>query len=142
MPADTILDFAVLTVVNGQKSGFVRVADLPLPVPTHGAGAHDASVEATANKNAANGYAGLSGGKLAGGQQLYGSDANTAAQGNDARLTPAAWRDAFSAVSPITLNQATGSIRFDGEALGLVGLNRILTNGSQVLIGNGNVLWS
>jgi len=43
--------------------------------------------EATANKNAASGYAGLdASSKLNGAQQVYGTAANTAAQGNDARF--------------------------------------------------------
>lgn len=46
--------------------------------------------EVAANKNAANGYAGLSAGsKLNGTQQLYGSGANTACEGNDVRLSDA-----------------------------------------------------
>jgi hypothetical protein len=50
----------------------------------------DAAAEKLANKNAANGYAGLSAAsKLAGVQQLYGAIANTAAEGNDARLSDA-----------------------------------------------------
>lgn len=48
-----------------------------------------AAKEATANKNATNGYAGLSSGKLSGSQQTYGSTANTACEGNDARLSDA-----------------------------------------------------
>lgn len=46
--------------------------------------------EALANKNAASGYAGLdASSKLNGAQQVYGTAANTAAQGNDARLSDA-----------------------------------------------------
>lgn len=46
--------------------------------------------ELTANKNAANGYPGLSAGsKITGSQQTYGSGANTACEGNDARLSDA-----------------------------------------------------
>lgn len=46
--------------------------------------------EDTANKNAANGYAGLDDGtKLSGAQQTYGALANTACEGNDARLSDA-----------------------------------------------------
>lgn len=47
-----------------------------------------AAKEATANKNAVGGYAGLDGSsKLTGSQQTYGSSANTACEGNDSRLT-------------------------------------------------------
>lgn len=43
--------------------------------------------EQSANKNQANGYAGLDGSsKIAGTQQVYGTAINTAAQGNDARI--------------------------------------------------------
>jgi len=46
--------------------------------------------EKLANKNAASGYAGLdASSKLTGSQQVYGTAANTAAQGNDARLSDA-----------------------------------------------------
>jgi hypothetical protein len=49
-----------------------------------------AARELAANKNAASGYAGLSAGsKLTGSQQAYGSSANTACEGNDARLSDA-----------------------------------------------------
>ena len=49
-----------------------------------------AARELLANKNAASGYAGLSAGsKLTGSQQAYGAVANTAAEGNDARLSDA-----------------------------------------------------
>jgi hypothetical protein len=45
--------------------------------------------ESTANKNAADGYAGLSSSKIAGSQIPYGTTSNTAAQGNDSRLSDA-----------------------------------------------------
>jgi hypothetical protein len=46
--------------------------------------------EVTANKGAANGYAGLTASKLTNGAwQVYGSSANTACEGNDARLSDA-----------------------------------------------------
>jgi hypothetical protein len=46
--------------------------------------------ELLANKNAASGYAGLdAGSKLTGSQQVYGTAANTAAVGNDSRLSDA-----------------------------------------------------
>jgi hypothetical protein len=48
------------------------------------------ALERTANKNAASGYAGLdASSKLAGAQLPYGTAANTACQGNDARLSDA-----------------------------------------------------
>jgi hypothetical protein len=49
-----------------------------------------AAKQATSAKNQANGYAGLDGSsKLTGAQQVYGTSANTACQGNDARLSDA-----------------------------------------------------
>lgn len=45
--------------------------------------------ELEAQKNAANGYAGLSAGKLSGVQVPYGSSTSTACEGNDARLSDA-----------------------------------------------------
>jgi hypothetical protein len=49
---------------------------------------NDSSLEKTANKNAASGYAGLDGSsKLTGSQQVYGTTANTACVGNDSRLS-------------------------------------------------------
>jgi len=46
------------------------------------------TVEFTANKNAINGYAGLNGSsKLTGSQQVYGATSDTAAEGNDTRLS-------------------------------------------------------
>lgn len=66
-------------------------------------------------KDAANGYAGLSAGtKLAGTQQTYGSAANTACEGNDARLsdarTPTAHTQALSTITGTTL----GSVVYVG----------------------------
>lgn len=50
----------------------------------------DATLEIQANKDQADGYAGLDGStKLAGAQQTYGAAANTACEGNDARLSNA-----------------------------------------------------
>lgn len=49
-----------------------------------------AAVELLTNKNAALGYAGLdASSKLTGSQQVYGTGANTAAEGNDSRLSNA-----------------------------------------------------
>jgi len=51
-------------------------------------GVLSSDVELIANKDAASGYAGLDGGsKLTGSQQVYGTGANTACEGNDARLS-------------------------------------------------------
>ena len=98
MRENSILDFAVLTVVNGQLSGFLRQVDLPslslvftndprlsdarAPL-VHGAGAHDATVEAKANKNLPNGYPGLDGGARIGVDRLP----LVAVVTTDARLT-------------------------------------------------------
>lgn len=47
-----------------------------------------ATKESLTNKNAPSGYAGLNGSsKLTGSQQVYGTTANTAAEGNDARFS-------------------------------------------------------
>jgi hypothetical protein len=63
------------------SGGGVLSSDLALACPT---------CEVSGNKNAANGYAGLDGSlKLAGAQIPYGTSANTAAQGNDSRITGA-----------------------------------------------------
>lgn len=56
----------------------------------------DSEAEKTANKNAASGYAGLSAGsKLDGSQQVYGTSANTATEGNDARVPTTGENDAL-----------------------------------------------
>jgi hypothetical protein len=66
-----------------------RFADSRIPL-THGSDKHDSTVEATTNKNAANGYAGLNAStKLSGAQVTYGAASNTACEGNDSRLLTA-----------------------------------------------------
>lgn len=66
-----------------------NTSDASKPISTATQTALDAK-EASANKNAASGYAGLDGSsKLAGSQQVYGSASSTACQGNDARLSDA-----------------------------------------------------
>lgn len=63
-----------------------RFTDARTPT-VHGAAFHDGTVEKLASKNVASGYAGLDASlKLSGSQQVYGSAANTACEGNDARL--------------------------------------------------------
>jgi hypothetical protein len=63
-----------------------RFAESRTPL-SHGSDKHDSTVEATASKNASNGYAGLdANSKLAGTQLPYGTAQNTACQGNDTRL--------------------------------------------------------
>ena len=63
-----------------------RFSDSRSPL-VHGSSKHDSTVEATANKNAAGGYAGLDDSALISGSQLpYGSAALTVCQGNDPRL--------------------------------------------------------
>jgi hypothetical protein len=86
----------------------------------------NAAAEHVANKNVANGYAGLdAGSKLTGSQQKYGTAANTAAEGNDARLsdarTPtaheashlAAGSDPIAGLSP---SQITGTAVVTGDS--------------------------
>jgi hypothetical protein len=64
----------------------LRFSDDRTPL-IHGSDKHDSTVEMTASKNAANGYAGLDGAvKLNGAQLPYGTAQNTACEGNDARL--------------------------------------------------------
>ena len=70
-----------------------------------------AAKEVTANKDAVNGYAGLDGSsKLNGSQQVYGSSVNTAAEGNDSRLsdarTPLAHTHAQSDITDLTTDLA------------------------------------
>ena len=70
--------------------------------------------EDVANKDAANGYAGLSAAtKLSGSQQTYGTLANTACEGNDARLS-----DARTPTAHNTTHQSGGadSIKIDDLA--------------------------
>lgn len=69
--------------------------------------------EATANKNASGGYAGLDGsGKVSGSQITYGSSSGTAAEGNDSRLsnarTPTAHASTHAAAGsdPVTLSES------------------------------------
>ena len=67
-------------ITSSQMSAVLASSDLT----------NDSALEKTANKNAASGYAGLDGSsKLTGAQQVYGTAANTAAQGNDSRITGA-----------------------------------------------------
>lgn len=99
-----ILDFAVVTVVNGNKFinqlGLVTITDARLtdartPLPhTHslsdviGLTSALNLKEDKANKEVASGYAGLDGsGLLTGSRVPYGTIANTACQGNDPRLS-------------------------------------------------------
>jgi hypothetical protein len=78
-------------------TGYVKVSSGVLTTPSATIPDADLSsnVQQKTEKNAASGYAGLDGSsKLTGSQQVYGTAANTACQGNDARLsdtrTPAA----------------------------------------------------
>ena len=63
-----------------------RLSDSRSPT-IHGASAHDATVEAVANKNQPSGYAGLDDSGLVPGAEIpYGSSALTACAGDDPRL--------------------------------------------------------
>jgi hypothetical protein len=86
--------------------------------------------ENSANKNVASGYAGLdASSKLTGAQQVYGTAANTAAQGNDSRITGAeqttnknaasgyAGIDASSRLAAAQFPALTGSITTPGGSL-------------------------
>lgn len=71
--------------------------------------------QSTSEKNAASGYAGLdASSKLTGSQQVYGSAANTACQGNDARLS-----DARTPTTHASSHQSGGgdAIKLDDLAL-------------------------
>ena len=121
-----ILDFAVITVVNGDVAlrlfGGVmandpRLSDARPPLAHHHAQADVHNLEADlearqlkSEKGQAGGYAGLNHDrKLDGAWQAYGTTANTAMEGNDPRV-----------IHP----------------------SRILTNGDFVLLGaRGHVLW-
>jgi hypothetical protein len=98
-----ILDFAVITVVNGDLAltlfGGVKTTDLRLsnarpPLPhiheqsdVFNLAGDLAACEQRTNKGVVSGYAGLDGGsKLDGRWQVYGQSANTAVEGNDPRL--------------------------------------------------------
>jgi hypothetical protein len=79
-------DEIMALVAHYALSNDPRFSDARVPV-AHGADSHDSTVEAIANKNLANGYAGLNASsKLDGTQLPYGSAQNTACEGNDARL--------------------------------------------------------
>jgi len=98
---------APLTHAHAESDVTNLVTDLAAKVPTSrtvstssplsGGGALSSNLtlscptcEVTGNKNAASGYAGLDAStKLAGAQIPYGTSANTAAQGNDSRITGA-----------------------------------------------------
>jgi len=76
----------ILLLASYALSTDARFTNARVPL-LHGSDRHDATVEATANKNIANGYAGLDGStKLTGSQLPYGMAQNTACEGNDARL--------------------------------------------------------
>jgi hypothetical protein len=92
-----------------------RFTDPRVPL-AHGSNKHDSTVEATANKNAANGYAGLNGStKLTGTQLPYGTAQNTACEGSDTRLltTIDSPNRVFSSLLP---NVATGITLTSGTA--------------------------
>ncbi|VAX15360.1 hypothetical protein MNBD_NITROSPINAE04-1962 [hydrothermal vent metagenome] len=77
--------------------------------------------ENTVNKNSASGYAGLDGSsKLSGSQQVYGAIANTACEGDDARLsdarTPIAHNHSASDVNAGTLLHERGGLEADVSA--------------------------
>lgn len=94
--------------------GFLKQASLGSDVTVAPVTPADvAGVEQTVHKDAANGYAGLdAGSKLAGAELPYGTAANTACQGNDARLSDARTPTAHAAThaaagsDPVTLTEA------------------------------------
>ena len=101
-----------VTVTEAQVTGLV--ADL-------------AACEKTANKNQPSGYAGLdASSKLTGAQQVYGSAANTACQGNDARLS-----DSRTPTAHASTHQPGGTDAMAVDAAAGTGSLRTLGTGTQ-----------
>jgi hypothetical protein len=94
-----------------------------------GASAPHSGHEETANKNAANGYAGLdASSKLTGSQQVYGTGSDTACEGDDSRLS-----DARIPTSHALSHEDAGSDELTVQNLGsgAASINKILeTDGS------------
>ena len=89
-----------------------------------------AAKEVTANKNQANGYAGLNGSsKLTGSQIPYGSSASTACEGNDARLSNKARRS-------VTYTITTANPYVETTSWGIVSKPAGITTVGQVIVGN------
>jgi hypothetical protein len=86
------------------------------------------------DKNAANGYAGLTASKLAGAQQTYGTGANTACEGNDARLS-----DARAPTSHALSAHAAAAADLDAAGYDILNLGRAALN-LEVLTSASNVL--
>lgn len=83
-----------------------------------------AGYQKESEKDAAGGYAGLSGStKLAGAQQTYGSGSNTACEGNDSRLS-----DARTPTAHKTSHQDGG-----GDEISVAGLSGLLADGQTPL---------
>jgi hypothetical protein len=102
-----------------------RFVDERIPV-SHGSDKHDSSVEATANKDVANGYAGLDANtKLSGTQLPYGSAQNAACEGNDPRLLTTVDHGSRVFSSPLP-NVATALTTVSGTAY-FVYLGRTVT---------------
>lgn len=96
---------AQITKLDGVEAG----ADV-----TDATNVASAGAQMTSEKNAANGYPGLSAGsKITGSQQTYGSSADTACEGNDSRLS-----DARTPTAHNTSHQSGGSdaIKLDDMA--------------------------
>lgn len=89
--AGTTVDFGGKTITNvGNIDGRDVSADGSALDAHTGAVSPHSGHEDTANKDQASGYAGLDGSsKLTGSQQVYGSTADTACEGDDARLSDA-----------------------------------------------------
>lgn len=98
------------------------------PVTAHvAAGDAHTQYQRESERNAASGYAGLDGSsKLTGSQQAYGSGANTAAEGNDGRLS-----DARTPTSHATSHNAGGGDALAIDAAAGTGSLRTLGTGAQ-----------
>ena len=102
-----------------------------------------AAKEVAANKNQAGGYAGLDGSsKLTGSQQVYGTAANTACQGNDSRLSDNRTdanavhvTGSQSMAGPLNITVASGTglaVTNNATVGGTLGVTGALTAGSLV----------
>lgn len=131
------------TVCQGNDARLSNSRPPTAHAPTHGIDGDDAvtvaesqvtgltaglaACEKTANKNVANGYAGLnSSSKLNGAQQTYGSAANTACEGNDARLS-----DARAPTAHRTRHEPGGDDALTVDAVAGTGSLRTLGSGAQ-----------
>jgi hypothetical protein len=134
---EAVLDLSDLqgAVTDGQiPAAIARDSETAAAVTAHEALSDPhTGYQRESEKNAASGYAGLDGSsKLAGTQQVYGSTADTAAQGNDARLS-----DARTPTAHASTHQPGGGDAMAVDAAAGVGSLRTLgTGAAQATAGN------